>query len=73
MKHIRVYAKLGFWSPCILAKDLSESEVQTYEGIESALAMFFPIINNVISIEVTDVATAASNPATTLSDVTASS
>jgi len=67
VKHIRVFAQLGFWKPCILAKNLSASETQTYVAIEAQLAMFFPIINNVISIEVTDVHVAT--PVTTIADV----
>lgn len=65
-KHLRLFVNLGFWKPCVLAKDLSESEIATYEGIEAQIALFFPIVNNVITLEVTDV---PAKKIVTLSDV----
>ena len=67
MKHIRVFARVApFWNPCILAKDLSDEEAGIWEGIDAAVNQFLPIINNVITLQVTDVAPAV--PAVTPAD-----
>ena len=66
MEHIQVYVNLGFWKPCVWAKNITPEQAAEIQAGDAILTSFFAIIGNVISYVLTPI---PATPPTTLADV----
>jgi hypothetical protein len=53
-KHVRIFANLGFWKPCIKSANLTDSQVVDVEAFIAALEIVVPFLGPFISVEVKD-------------------